>query len=181
MAVNITNCGGVLIKKVDDAGTPLPAQCSRSQGQRTGRRQPRRRGHRHHVPCTTGADGLCTISAVNAGEYWIVETTTPPGHDTAADQHVTIVAGQTNTVPIEFVEPAANAELIKVRDGEARRHPAPGDHPLAGFDIKDSNGVRSTETNASGNACLGDLLFGAYTVSETTSGRLCGRPGHRNR
>ena len=46
------------------------------------------------MTCTTAANGECTISNILApGEYWVVETTTPAGHDTAADQHVTLAFG----------------------------------------------------------------------------------------
>lgn len=53
--------------------------------------------------CTTGADGTCSFTQVLAGNYWVVETTTPAGHDTAAPQAVTLVGGA--TVNLTFVDP----------------------------------------------------------------------------
>ncbi|TAP43034.1 prealbumin-like fold domain-containing protein [Arthrobacter sp. S39] len=53
--------------------------------------------------CTTGADGKCSFTQVLAGNYWVVETTTPAGHDTAAPQAVTLVGGA--TVSLTFVDP----------------------------------------------------------------------------
>jgi hypothetical protein len=53
--------------------------------------------------CTTGTDGKCSFTQVLAGNYWVVETTTPAGHDTAAPQAVTLVGGA--TVSLTFVDP----------------------------------------------------------------------------
>ena len=53
--------------------------------------------------CTTGADGKCSFTQVAVGNYWVVETTTPAGHDTAAPQAVTVVGGA--TVSLTFVDP----------------------------------------------------------------------------
>ena len=53
--------------------------------------------------CTTGADGKCSFSQVLQGNYWVVETTTPTGHDTAAPQSVTVVGG--TNVSLTFVDP----------------------------------------------------------------------------
>jgi hypothetical protein len=50
--------------------------------------------------CTTDANGDCTISNIVPGEYWIVETVTPPGHDPADDKHVTVTAGHTTSVTL---------------------------------------------------------------------------------
>jgi Prealbumin-like fold domain len=50
------------------------------------------------LKCTTTADGTCTIDNVFQGEYCVVETVVPPGHDGMADQHVTVLASQTVTV-----------------------------------------------------------------------------------
>ncbi len=166
VAVNITNCGGVLVKKVDDVGTPLSGAVFRlfKDNAPIGGS----RGAEDTITtfsCTTGSDGLCTISNVTAGEYWIVETTTPPGHETAPDQHVTVVAGVTNTVPIVFVNPRLRGaiEVTKLRKHAAA---GPGDHPHAGVDFT-VNGVTKT-TDANGKACFDGLLFGDYTVHETT-------------
>lgn len=53
--------------------------------------------------CTTGADGKCSFTQVPVGNYWVVETTTPAGHDTAAPQPVTLVGGA--TVSLTFANP----------------------------------------------------------------------------
>jgi hypothetical protein len=53
--------------------------------------------------CTTDANGDCTISNVVPGQYWIVETTTPTGYDSAADKNVVVGAGQ--NVPVTLTDP----------------------------------------------------------------------------
>jgi hypothetical protein len=50
--------------------------------------------------CTTDSGGDCTISNVVPGPYWIVETTTPTGYDSAADKSITVSAGQNTSVTL---------------------------------------------------------------------------------
>jgi hypothetical protein len=40
------------------------------------------------------------------GEYWVVETLTPPGYDTAADQHASVTPDR---ITLTFVDPPAGA------------------------------------------------------------------------
>lgn len=51
--------------------------------------------------CTTSAAGTCQITGVEPGSYWVVETTTPAGYDTAADQAVSLVLAQTVTLTFD--------------------------------------------------------------------------------
>jgi hypothetical protein len=53
--------------------------------------------------CTTGADGKCSFTNIPVGNYWVVETTTPAGHDTAAPQAVTLTGAA--EVTLTFVDP----------------------------------------------------------------------------
>ncbi len=62
--------------------------------------------------CTTGADGNCTISEIVPGQYWVVETTGVPDHDTAADQHVVVGAG--TTVSLTFEDPRQHVVIVVV-------------------------------------------------------------------
>jgi uncharacterized surface anchored protein len=98
--------------------------------------------------CTTAANGECTISAVLTGEYWVVETVTPAGHDTAADQHATVSAD--TTVTLTFVDPRQRGAILVTK---TRKHAAdgPGDRPQAGVDFT-VNGV--TKTTAAKRAGL---------------------------
>jgi hypothetical protein len=61
--------------------------------------------------CTTVA-GDCSITSVVPGRYWVVETTGVPGHDLAADQNVTIAAGQ--TVSLNFIDPRKFTIIVLV-------------------------------------------------------------------
>lgn len=155
------------VKKVDDAGTPLAgaeftlykdnAPVGGSRGAEDTITT---------LTCTTAADGTCTIPNVPAGEYWVVETVVPPGHTGAADQHVTVVAGQTSDLTATpFVNPRQRGAILVTK---VRKHAAdgPGDHPQAGVDFT-VNGVTQT-TGANGTTCFDNLLFGDYTVHETT-------------
>ena len=46
--------------------------------------------------CESNASGDCSFTSVPLGEYWVVETTTPAGHDGAGPQHATIGLGTTS-------------------------------------------------------------------------------------
>ena len=56
------------------------------------------------MKCTTNASGNCTISNVPLGQYWVVETVTPSGYATAADQNVILNTGG-QTVNLTFSNP----------------------------------------------------------------------------
>ena len=170
VSVNISNCGSVKIIKTDDAGNPLegatfelykdnaPVGGSRgAEDTATGK------------TCTTDANGECTILSVLQGEYWVVETVTPPGYDTATDQHATVAPDA--TVTLTFINPRQRGAILVTK---VRKHAAAGsgDHPHAGVDFT-VNGVTKT-TDANGQACFDGLLFGSYTVSETTPAGYAG-------
>jgi hypothetical protein len=92
--VTISNCGSVRVHKTDangalaGAGFTLYKDAAPVGGTR---------GAEDTVvagTCTTAANGDCPpITDVKKGDYWLVETTVPAGHDPVADQHVTITAG----------------------------------------------------------------------------------------
>lgn len=106
--VNITNCGRVNIIKTDDASNALngatftlytdAAPVGGTRGAEDTATS---------LTCTTsgtGADaGKCSILNVPFGSYWVVETTTPSGYATAADQQAVISSG-TTTVTLTFVD-----------------------------------------------------------------------------
>jgi uncharacterized surface anchored protein len=164
--VNVRQLGSVKITKTDDAspGNPLagaeftlyednpPTGGTRGGGDIA-----------TNKTCTTDADGTCTITGVLPGEYWVVETKTPANHDTAADQHVTVNANEQASV--SFVDPRHRGAILVTK---TRKHAAdgPGDHPQAGVEFT-IDGVTKT-TGANGQACFDGLLFGDYTVHETT-------------
>lgn len=73
--------------------------------------------------CTTGADGKCSFTQVLVGNYWVVETTTPAGHETAAPQAVTLVGG--TNVSLTFVDPRDFKIIVLVcKDADNSLYPS---------------------------------------------------------
>jgi hypothetical protein len=164
-SVNITNCGTLNIHKQDDAGTALAGAVFTLYTNNSPTAAPR--GAEDTVTtftCTTDASGDCSIINIPFGNYWAVETTTPAGHDTAADQSFALTNATPNlTVSLTFVDPRQRGaikvtKVVKVPDSE-------NDQPVAGVSIT-VDGVTKV-TNASGQVCFDNLLFGSYTVHET--------------
>ena len=72
-----------------------------------------------HLSCTTDASGDCTISDIHLGDYWVVESFTPDGYDTAADQHIVLVAGAEET--LTFVNPRQFTMIVLVCEESTNR------------------------------------------------------------
>jgi hypothetical protein len=175
VAVNISNCGSVKIIKNDDLGSPLagatfelykdnaPTGGSRgAEDTATGQ------------TCTTPASGECTISNVLTGQYWVVETVTPAGYNTAADQHVTVTAD--TTVTLTFVNPRKQGAIKIVKTAKHADSPTTSPNLQATFVIKQgATTIATVQTDSStGIACVPGLFFGSYTVDETA-----GQPGYK--
>jgi hypothetical protein len=169
-AINLTNCGSVKIVKKDDADNALagagftlfkdnaPVGGTRgAEDVSTGQ------------SCTTGADGICFIQNVIQGNYWVVETTVPAGHDPAADQAISVPVNQ--QVEVNLVDPRHRGAIKIVK---LRKHAAdgPGDHPQAGVDFTVAS--QTVTTGADGTVCVDNLLFGSYTVHEVTPAGYAG-------
>jgi len=165
-AVNISNCGSVAITKTDDASPANPLSGAVFEAYKDNAPIGTTRGNEDTATgkkCTTDATGKCTISDLLAGEYWIVETTTPAGHDTAADKHVTVTAS-TTPVSLTFVDPRQNGaiEVTKYRKLASTPNVENDPHPGVDFTV---GGVTKT-TDANGKACFDNLSFGNHTVHE---------------
>ncbi|MEV0170241.1 prealbumin-like fold domain-containing protein [Streptomyces sp. NPDC050803] len=161
-SVNISNCGSVQINKTDDLDEALDGAefTLYKDNAPTGGM----RGDEDTITtfkCTT-VDGTCTIDDVPQGEYWVHETLVPAGHDPAPDQHVTVVANETQT--LNFSDPR---QMGAIRVTKTRKHAAsgPGDHAHEGITFTLNNGATAT-TDANGQACFNNLPFGTYTVTE---------------
>jgi hypothetical protein len=175
-AITLSNCGSVKITKKDDAGSVLAGAeftLYKDNAPVGGTR-----GAEDTITtqtCTTGADGTCEILNVLKGEYWVVETKTPANHDTAADQHLTVVADE--QVALTFVNPRqpGSVKITKLDD-------ATPTNPLAGaeFTLYEDNpptgGARGNEDLATNKTCTTDtdgtctitgVLPGPYWVVET--------------
>lgn len=173
VAVNISNCGTVKITKTDDAGTLLAGatfELFKDNSPFGGSAPHGAEDTATGLTCTTTLPtGMCTIVNVLQGPYWVIETVTPAGHDTAADQLVTVVVDQ--QVSVGFVDPRQRGAILVTK---TRKHAADGtgNHPHAGVDFT-VNGVTQT-TDANGEACFDNLLFGSYDVVETVPANYFG-------
>jgi uncharacterized surface anchored protein len=165
--LNLTTCGTVNIHKQDDAGTPLPGAeftLFTDNAPLGGSAPHGAEDIATALKCTTNASGNCSISSVPFGKYWAVETVTPSGHNSAADQYVDLSASTPNlTISLTFVNPRQRGaikvtKLVKVPDSV-------NDQPMSGVKIT-VDGVEKT-TDANGQVCFDNLLFGSYTVTET--------------
>ena len=168
--LNLTTCGTVNIIKTDDATPANPladavftlyddnAPVGGTRGAEDTVTDP-------VLTCTTDAAGECSISDVPFGDYWAVETTTPAGHETAADQSFSLSESTPDlTIELTFVNPRQRGAILVTK---IAKHAAAtgGEMPVEGVDIT-VNGV-TTATDADGQACFDGLLFADYTVTET--------------
>jgi hypothetical protein len=73
--------------------------------------------------CTTGGAGTCSITSVTPGDYWVVETTTPAGYDTAPDQTVHVGIGATahagDSDSLTFTDPVVNGKVSVTKTDDA--------------------------------------------------------------
>lgn len=170
--VNLSNCGSVEITKKDDAGNLLSGAefTLWKDNAPTGGS----RGSEDTVTtlkCTTDSSGVCTIVNVLQGPYWVVETKTPAGYDTAADQHISVSAD--SKVSVNFVDPRQRGAILVTKT--RKHHDAPGGSgPQEGVTFT-VNGV-SHQTDADGHACFDNLLFGDYAVHETVPAGYADQP-----
>lgn len=166
--LNLTTCGTVNIHKQNDAGTPLagaeftlftdnvPLGGSAPHGAEDTATA---------LKCTTNASGNCSISSVPFGKYWAVETVTPSGHSSAADQYVDLSASTPNlTISLTFVNPRQRGAILVTKVAK-HKAAASGQTVVSGVSIT-VDGV-TKQTDANGQACFDNLLFGNYTVTET--------------
>jgi len=167
LTLNLSNCGSIHVIKTDDATPPNlldGATFDLVQDNPPVDGVGGSPGAEDVVvdDCTTVA-GVCDFTAVQQGEYWVVETAAPAGHDIAnpAFQHVTVVADE--EVSVTFVNPRQRGAIEVTKT--AKNKAAGGVVPQAGvtFNIAGTN----VQTDANGKACVGNLLFGSYNVTET--------------
>jgi len=99
--------------------------------------------------CQTDAGGDCSITNVPLGRYWVVETTTPSGYDTAADQNVVIGLGSSpntgQTVSLTFTDPR-NFKIIVIVCKEATNTLYPSAVTIDGTSAGNSIGSAPTGT-----------------------------------
>ena len=179
----ISNCGTINIHKQDDVGTALqgaefklftdsaPLDGAAPHGAEDLAVSPEKK-------CTTDASGNCSLTDVPFGQYWVVETVTPPNHNTAADQNV-ILNSANSTRSLTFVNPRAPGSVSIHKQDDAG-------NPLAGVRLDlyadvaplgppDGNGPNSDshgagDTIVTGKFCVTDA-GGDCTIATVNPGR----------
>jgi hypothetical protein len=177
-AITLSNCGSVKITKKDDAGSVLAGAeftLYKDNAPVGGTR-----GAEDTITtqtCTTGADGTCEILNVLKGEYWVVETKTPANHDTAADQHLTVVADE--QVALTFVNPRqpGSVKITKLDDATPGNPLARAEFtlytdnaPIGGTrGAEDTITTKTCTTGADGTCEIPNVVPGEYWVVETVT------------
>src|SRR5712692_7899751 len=173
--VHVTNCGRIVINKVDaDTGQPVAgATFSVTPGQVVNG------GQQTSSPVPEVSPGVFCIDKMLIGQtYTVTELTPPPGFDLPpqTSQQVTVNNTLTcgdplGTPDLTFSDPAHGAIVVHKT---AKSHSAGGEVPLPGatFELLDSSGniVGVTQlTDMNGNACFSNLSRGTYTVREVSA------------
>jgi Prealbumin-like fold domain len=169
--VDLNQCGTVKVIKNDDAtpGTPLDdAEFDLVKDEAPIGGSPGVEDDEVVDSCVTVA-GECEFGDVLQGDYWVIETVAPPGHDLAdpAFQHVTVAAEGTETVT--FVNPAQKGAIQVTKSA---KHAGAGSPNLeAEFAVMQGlNPIGTITTDPlTGIGCLDDLPLGTYTVTETSA------------
>jgi hypothetical protein len=168
-AINISNCGRVVVKKTDEGGTPL-AGASFTINPANSATPP-------SSSLTEVATGVFCIDFLLLGtQYTVHESVAPPGYDPAPDQTFTPTqtggcGDVTGSTPpdLTFVDVAQRGAISITKT--AKHADTSGDtspNLVAGFTITGPSGPITVSTDASGKACVDNLSFGAYTVTEST-------------
>jgi hypothetical protein len=131
--------------------------------------------------CTTNASGVCSIGSVSAGDYWLRETTTPAGYDTADDTSVSLgLGGQANqgaTASVTISDPVVPGTVVINKTGTGGVALAGAvftlyvDNPTVGGSRTGADTIttRTCTTNASGVCSIINVTPGDYWVVETTT------------
>ena len=172
--VSVSNCGTIKIIKVDDGKPAQPLSGAKFDlvvdAAPIGGAPDA--GDTMVVASCTTENGECSFPKVVQGDYWVIETTPPVGHDLAnpAWQHVSVTADETKE--FQFVNPRQRGAIrIQKTKKHATCHPEKGDPPHGDveFHVTPSSGEGSPlvgKTNASGELCFDNVPFGEYVVHE---------------
>jgi hypothetical protein len=136
--------------------------------------------------CTTAGAGVCSITGVAPGDYWVVETVTPPGYDTAPEQTVNVGIGATahvgDTDSLTFADAVVNGtvHITKTDDSTSPNaltgaeftlytdvSPFAGTRSVANDVI--TNPVKKCTTGAGGTCDITNVPPGRYWVVETVT------------
>jgi Prealbumin-like fold domain len=165
LTLNFSNCGSIHVIKHDDATPPALLDGAEFDLLKDNAPIGGSPGAEDDFvdDCITVA-GVCDFIDVLQGEYWVVETVAPAGHalPNPAFQHVTVTADE--QVTVTFVNPRQRG-AIQLTKTEKHAAEADGVRPHAGVNFTIAG--QPVTTDANGQACVGNLLFGSYNVVET--------------
>jgi hypothetical protein len=163
--VTISNCGSVTVHKTDangalqGAGFTLYKDVSPVGGSAAGVED--KTVANTVDTCTTDSSGNCSFTNVKKGDYWVVETTVPAAHDAAADQHVSITAGD-QVVPLSFVDPIQHGTITVTKDA------VPDDAQDFTFSLDGSSFSLDDDANGTlPNTRSFTVVVGTHSLSET--------------
>ena len=136
-----------------------------------------------HDPCTTNAAGTCTIADVAPGDYWVVETSAPPGYTVAAPVAATVPLGSGAGVGADITvgpisDPVVPGTVTIHKTGIDDSLPGAtftlytNNAPLTG--ARDEGGAdpittHTCTTNADGDCSMTSVPLGHYWVVETVT------------
>ncbi|MDX6677143.1 MAG: hypothetical protein QOE31_1195, partial [Solirubrobacteraceae bacterium] len=130
--------------------------------------------------CTSTGAGVCTLSDVLPGSYWLVETTTPGGYDTAPNTAVTVPigsqAGQGATVELNISDPVVPGTInihktgIGGSDLNGATFTLYVDNPTVGGARTGADTIttKTCTTAGAGTCSILNVAPGNYWVVETT-------------
>ena len=167
----VSNCGQIDIEKVDDAEPASLLEGAEFTLYTDGGNEPGV-AVTPAQSCTTGSDGTCSIKNIWPGTYWVVETTTPPGYDTADPMEVVVAVGaNTPAGVLTFVDERQPATLIIEKEDDLGAVLAGAEFTLytdGGTEPGDPVAGYSCTTGNDGKCTIDDILpAGTYWVVET--------------
>jgi hypothetical protein len=121
--------------------------------------------------CTTDATGKCSFSNIAFGNYWVVETTAPPGYTAAAPQTVALGAGN-SPVTVTFLDVQQKGSVTIVKTDDALNAMVGVKFTLTGTSNLGETVNRECTTAMVGNdatCTIANVPLGTYTLDEDAS------------
>ncbi len=165
LTLNFSLCGTVHVVKTDDATPASPLNGAHFDLREDNAPLGTAPGAEDTVvaSCITAA-GVCDFLTVQQGDYWVVETQAPAGHDIANPAYQLITVTADETVTVTFVDPRQRG-AIKLTKTAKHAAATGGSQPQQGVAFTIAG--QAVTTDANGQACVDGLLFGSYDVVET--------------
>jgi uncharacterized repeat protein (TIGR01451 family) len=163
--VNLSTCGSVKLKKVDDLGAPLAgATFGLYRSDNTLDQQ-----------CTTDAAGICSFPIVSPGTYTVREIAAPGGYTPSPEVRTVTVTFRQNVdlTGAPFTNPLITGALRIVKINDANGQPVAGIR----FELRQGGQLASTRTGADaacttaadGTCTISNLVPGTYVLHEVAS------------